>query len=130
MRRVLLLLCVSAAALAGCGSGADRARARETVQALNAALQRHDGAAACAQMSAELRRQIAQDEGAPCAKAVLGLGLRGGRPATVRVYADAAEVRLAGGDTDFLGDTRHGWRVQAVGCRPQGGAPYDCAAVA
>jgi hypothetical protein len=44
----------------------------------------------------------------------------------VRVYADAAEVQLSGGDTVFLSDTREGWRVDAVGCRPRGDGPYDC----
>jgi hypothetical protein len=54
------------------------------------------------------------------------LSLHGGRPAAVRVYADAAEVALAGGDTVFLGDTTEGWRVEALGCRPNGKGPYQC----
>ena len=131
MRRALvLLLCLPAAALAGCGTSADRTQSRAAVQALYAGFQRHDGAAACAQMSASLRRQIAHDSGSPCAKAVLGFDLHPGRPAAVLVYADASEVRLTGGDTAFLGDTRQGWRVQAVGCRPQGKGPYECEAAA
>jgi hypothetical protein len=131
MRRTLLvLLCLPAAALVACGTNTDRDQSRAAVQALYAAVQRHDGAAACAQMSASLRRQIAHDSGSPCAKAVLDFTLHGGTPAAVRVYADAAEVRLAGGDTAFLGDTHEGWRVQAVGCRPQGEGPYECEAAA
>lgn len=124
-----LLLVVAAAALAaaGCGTSTDRDQARTAAQRLYAAVDRHDGAAACAQMSPPLRAQLVKDQSEPeCAKAVLKLSLHGGRPAAVRVYANAAEVRLAGGDTVFLSDTREGWRVDAVGCRPQGGGPYDC----
>jgi hypothetical protein len=126
---VTLLLVVAAAALAaaGCGTSTDRDQARTAAQRLYAAVDRHDGAAACAQMSPPLRAQLVKDQSEPeCAKAVLKLSLHGGRPAAVRVYANAAEVRLAGGDTVFLSDTREGWRVDAVGCRPQGGGPYDC----
>jgi hypothetical protein len=129
-RALVLLLCLPAAALAGCGTSADRDQSRAAVQALYAAVQRHDGAAACAQMSPSLRQQIVHDSGSRCAKAVLDFDLHGGRPTAVEVYADAAEVRLAGGDTAFLGDTQQGWRVQAVGCRPQGKGPYECEAAA
>ena len=99
---VVLLLWLPAAALAGCGTSADRDQSRAAVQALYAAVQRHDGAAACAQMSPSLRQQIVHDSGSRCAKAVLDFDLHGGRPTAVEVYADAAEVRLAGGDTAFL----------------------------
>jgi hypothetical protein len=59
---------------------------------------------------------------------VLGLTLRGRLAAEVRVYASSALVRLAGGDTLFLGDTAQGWRLEAVGCRPGPAAPDDCQA--
>jgi hypothetical protein len=110
----------------GCGTGADRDQARAAAQALYTAAQRHDGATACAQMSPSLRAQLVEDHGSPCAKAVLKLNLHGQTPMTVRVYANAAEVEIAGGDTVFLGDTREGWRVEALGCRPQGPGPYEC----
>jgi hypothetical protein len=118
------------AALAGCGTSTDRDQARAAAEKVYASADRHDGAAACAQLSPSLRAQLVDDEGAPCAKAVLRLHLRGQRPTAVRVYADAAEVQLAGGDTVFLGDTREGWRVEALGCRPHGAGPYDCEAQA
>jgi hypothetical protein len=127
MSRVpVLMVCVLVVGATGCGTSADRDQARSAAQTLYAAVQRHDGAAACAQMSPSLRAQLVDDEGSPCARAVLKLKLQGRRPAAVRVYADAAEVRLAGGDTVFLGDTREGWRVEAVGCRPHGPGPYEC----
>jgi outer membrane murein-binding lipoprotein Lpp len=121
------LLVASSLAAAGCGTSADRDQARTAVQRLYAAVDRGDGQTACAQMSPDLRAQLVSDEpGSRCATAVMKLSLHGGRPAAVRVYADAAEVVLAGGDTVFLGDTAEGWRVQALGCRPNGKGPYQC----
>lgn len=123
----LLTCAVAGCAAAGCGSSADRDQARAATEQLYAAVQRGDGATACAQMSPDLRAQLVKDQAEPrCAKAVLKLSLAGGKPVDVRVYADAAMVRLAGGDTAFLGDTAEGWRVQAVGCRPNGKGPFDC----
>ena len=121
-----LLLAVGAAA--GCGTSADGDHARRATQTLYSAVQRHDGTAACAQMSPSLRAQLVSDEDERCAKAVLGLDLHGQTPDKVKVYANNALVRLAGGDTVFLSDTREGWRVDALGCRPHGPGPYDCEA--
>ncbi|HEV7493992.1 hypothetical protein [Baekduia sp.] len=126
-RAPVCLLCLLLVVLgAGCGTSADRDRARAAALTLYAATERHDGATACAQMSPSLRAQLVDDHGSPCAKAVLKVKLHGRTPAAIRVYADAAEVRFAGGDTVFLGDTREGWRVEALGCRPDGPGPYKC----
>jgi outer membrane murein-binding lipoprotein Lpp len=119
----LVLLAVLAA---GCGTSTDRDQASLAVQRLYAAVQQHDGTTACAQMSPDLRAALVKDEGDSCAKAALKLTLHGDSPSSVRVYADEAAVRLAGGDTVFLSATKEGWRVDAVGCRPQGKGPYDC----
>jgi hypothetical protein len=129
MSRVLVLLsCLLAAtALAsGCGTSAAEDQARVAARTLYAAAERDDGQAACAQMSPSLRAQLVDDAGSACAKAVLDLKLQGRTPESVRVYADAAIVRFADGDTVFLGDTAEGWRVEAVGCTPDGPGPYDC----
>jgi hypothetical protein len=127
MPRVRLVpLLLPAVLAAGCATSADRDQARTAAQRLYVAAQRHDGQTACAQMSPSLRAQLVSDQGSPCAKAAAGLRLQGTRVATVRVYADAAVVRFRGGDTVFLGDTREGWRVDALGCRPNGPGPYDC----
>jgi hypothetical protein len=126
--RLCLLALALALALAGCGTGADRAQVRTAAERFSAAFERHDGAAACAQLTTDLRAQIAKDESEPtCAKAVPKLSLHGGRLLDVRVYATSGRARLAGGDTLFLGETKDGWRIEAVGCHPRRHAPYDCA---
>jgi hypothetical protein len=119
-----------ALACAGCGTSADREQARRATQTLYSAARRHDGTLACAQMSPSLRAQLVGDQGGPCAKAVLALRLAGRTPDKVEVYANDALVRMAGGDTVFLSDTREGWRVDALGCHPAGQGPYDCEAQA
>jgi hypothetical protein len=131
-RTLLLALCLLTAVggVAGCGAdtGAAGDQARRATQTLYAAAAGHDGTTACAQMSPALRAELVDDEGERCAKAVLSLHLNGRAPDAVEVYADNALVRLAGGDTVFLSDTREGWRVDALGCRPKGPGPYDCEA--
>jgi hypothetical protein len=129
-RRFLLVSCLLGLVLVagGCGTSSDRDQARDAAQALYAAVDRHDGTSACAQMSPSLRSELVGDEGRSCPKAVLDLRLAGATADRVVVYADAALVRLAGGDTVFLSDTHLGWRVDALGCRPAGKGPYDCEA--
>jgi hypothetical protein len=125
---VRLCLLALAIALAGCGTGADRTQVRTAAERFSAAVQRSDGAAACAQLTPDLRAQIAKDQSErTCAKAVTKLSLHAGRLLDVRVYATSGRARLAGGDTLFLGDTKDGWRIEAVGCHPRSHAPYDCA---
>jgi hypothetical protein len=123
MSRCILL---AALAVAGCGTSADQAQVHSTAQRFADAVARHDGATACAQLSPDLRAQLVKDESATCTKAILQLKLEGRRATDVRVYATSALARLAGGDTMFLGDTAQGWRLDAIGCRPKPGAPYEC----
>ncbi len=129
MSRVWRALCPVALAVAvvGCGTGADQAQVRSPTERFYGAVEHRDGAAACTQLTRELRAQLVKDESEPtCTKAVLKLSLRGRRAADVRVYATSGRVTLAGGDTVFLGDTRLGWRIEAVGCRPRTDGPYEC----
>jgi hypothetical protein len=127
----LMACAVAGVSLAGCGTGGDRDAVRDAAQGLYRAAADQDGETACARMSPSLRQALVEDEGERCAKAVLDLDLSGRTARDVEVYADEAIVRLAGGDTVFLGDTALGWRVDALGCRPEAaGEPYDCEAQA
>jgi hypothetical protein len=129
-RLVCLAAAVAAGSVAGCGTGSASAQAGRAAESLYAAVARQDGRTACAQLSPDTRAQLVKDEGERCERAVLSLRLRGRRAATVRVYATAAQVVLARGDTVFLGDGRQGWRVEAFGCRPAASGPFDCEAEA
>ena len=125
--RPALLLPIGLLALAGCGRGGDRATVRSVAEGFYAAVAKHDGAGACARLSASTRKALEQQESAPCARAVVHLNLSGRRAHIVRVYSTNASVELIDGDTVFLQDTPQGWRVAAAGCRPQAhGEPADC----
>ena len=113
-----LALCVAGLALSGCGTGADQRAVRATTERFYAAVHGHDGGAACALLSKPPR---------DCSNTVLKLSLHGARAASASVYATSAQVKLAGGDTVFLGWTASGWRIDAVGCRVvPGGGPLEC----
>ena len=106
--------------LAGCGTSDDERQARDAAVRFYRAVAAHDGTAACAELSQSAARTIA-----PCARAVTGLDLHGGRVTRTRVYITNAMVELAGGDVVFLGREPTGWKVSAAGCRFVGGKPRD-----
>ena len=126
----LLLIAVMAgtvAALAGCGSVASRGQAASTVaQHLLTAVDRKDGAAACALLAPETAAEVAQSAQTDWVEAILDQNLpRPGSVAGDDVYGQWARVRLSD-DTVFLAMFAGGWRVVAAGCAPRGDRPYDC----
>ncbi|WP_205474033.1 hypothetical protein [Nocardioides sp. SYSU D00038] len=118
---------VLAVVLTGCGQD-DAPAARRTVH-FYAALAADDGAAACADLAPGARQQVEDQQGAPCAEAILELGLQAvaGPVSEVEVYGSAAQA-VVGDDTAFLSRYAAGWLITAVGCTPGGGdRPYTCA---
>ncbi len=124
----VVALALAAFALGGCGRSGDRDAVRDAARGFYAAVDGYDGERACALLSADTREALEDQEAEPCAKAVEGLDLTGGRPGAVRVFSTEALVELTGGDTVFLGHTAQGWRISAAGCRPakRHGAPAEC----
>ena len=113
-----LALCVAGLALAGCGTAGDKRAVESVAERFYAAVQNHDGQAACSLLGSEPPA---------CASAVTKLKLRGGRVSSVSVYATSAQARFDSGDVVFLGFTRDGWKIDAVGCRPApSGGPMNC----
>jgi hypothetical protein len=125
--RRALSLAVAVLALTGCGRSADRASVRSVAEGFYAAVDDHAGARACGWLSADARQALEKDESAPCPRAVERLKLTGRRAGRVEVYSTEAAVALRGGDTLYLEDTAHGWRISAAGCRRPGyDRPADC----
>jgi hypothetical protein len=121
------VLVIAGVALVGCGRAGDRATVASIAEGFYAAVAEHDGASACASLSADARKALEEQESMPCGRAVVQLDLTGRRAQLVSVYSVNAAVELAGGDTVFLEDTPQGWRISAAGCRPQArGEPADC----
>lgn len=126
-RRSLQLAGLAGAALslAACSASAEERPATATAQSFQAAVQRGDGAAACALLSSGAASKLESASGSSCNKAILGLGLDGGSVASVAVWGSTAQARTGGGVL-FLDELASGWRVRAAGCKPVPDKPYDC----
>jgi hypothetical protein len=116
-------------ALAGCGQSDDRGTVRATTDRFLAAYEADDGAAACAALSADTRKALESQESRPCPEAIGSVEIAGGAVAKVDVAVTNAKVDLAGGESLFFSEQAAGWRITAVGCRPEGppaDTPLDC----
>jgi hypothetical protein len=111
---------------AGCGERSDDARA--VVERFQTALDGHDGAGACAELSEATASALEQQEGHPCDEAILDLDLAAGREvAQTSVYVTSASVSLVDGGTLFLDEVSDRWEISAAGCRPSApDRPFDC----
>lgn len=124
------LCAVVAVSIAGCGESDDRMQVRRVVERFDAALARHDGAAACAQLSTDTAMKLASDDGRPCPPAILSHGLQPAGPGRLQVFVTSAKVDVTSGESFFLGRTPAGWRIAALACKPPrdkpADRPYDC----
>jgi hypothetical protein len=123
---VVLGMALLAASAAGCGTDSSAGDARQAVQGFYAGLERHNGSAACRELSDDTRSNLESQEKKPCEQAVLSLGLSASRVVSVRVFTTSAKADLAGGEAAFLDQTPQGWKISAAGCKPQHEKPYDC----
>jgi hypothetical protein len=85
-----------------------------------------DAEARCDLLLPSARAALEERESAPCSEAIGSLPLPGGQVRSTQVWGGQAQVRLEGGDTVFLTETKSGWRVVAAACTPRPEAPYDC----
>lgn len=123
---VLAVVVLAGLAPLGCGGLGDGS-VRDAAERFDAALARHDGARACAELTAAARAALVEQERSPCAQAIGGLGLEPGAVTGVDVAVTSAQARLASGRSLFLDRTDAGWRIAAAGCEPAGAdEPYDC----
>ncbi|WP_329200764.1 MULTISPECIES: hypothetical protein [unclassified Streptomyces] len=113
--------------LSGCGTpGVRQDDARAAVTGFEKALAAKDFAGVCSRLAPQTREEVEDSEGKGCADAVPGLSLPGvGSPVRVTVYGRQAQV-VGPGDTLFLSQFDHGWKVVAAGCEPRQGQPYKC----
>jgi hypothetical protein len=129
MKPVGLIAVAVAATLAatGCGGPGGREDAASAVAVrLLDAVDRGDGAAACATLAPETLADLEKSADQPCDQAVLDEDLPApGTVTNTNVYGQWAQVRLDD-DTVFLAVFPGGWRVVAAGCQPRGDRPYDC----
>jgi hypothetical protein len=124
---VAVILVALACLVTGCGTAGREHDARVVVERFQKALGDRDGAAACAELSSDTSKQLEQDEGDPCPRSILGMGLPVGAPVSAEVDVTSAAVSLREGDTLFLDQGPDGWEISAAGCRPSApDVPFDC----
>lgn len=121
--RALLAGSLAILVLGGCGTSDDRDQARGVVTRFYTALDAHRPQVACAQLSNAAVQVLEQQEGRSCARAVGSLDLQGAPIVATNVYVTSAKVDLRGGESAFLGRESDGWKLNAVGCKPQDGKP-------
>jgi hypothetical protein len=116
-------------ALAGCGASGRGSAAAATVERFQAALQHHDGDAACAQLSEDTEGKLEQVKGKPCPEAIFELELPPGQAAArTTVYVTSASVTLEQGGTFFLDEAPAGWEIASAGCHQTAPElPLECA---
>jgi hypothetical protein len=127
MHRIAISLLAAALglALAGCGQDTNRDAVRAVTDRFYAAIAGKDGAVACDQLSDATIAQLEQDEQGSCPTAIESVGLAPARITRVEVFITNAKVDLANGASAFLEQTRTGWKLSALGCRPTGGDPHE-----
>jgi hypothetical protein len=115
---------------AGCGRAGDERTARTVTDDFFSAVESGDGEQACTQLSPDTRAELEKQEQRPCREAVTDLELEGGSVVRAQVYMLNAMIELSSGETAFLDQGEEGWRLSAIGCKPEGGKPadrpYDC----
>jgi hypothetical protein len=121
-RWVVVLATAGIVGTAGCSAAGEPAVVAAADRFVGA-VDRHDGAAACAMLT-EYARHDTETFGRNCPTQLAGLP-DPGAVQQVEVWGDTAQVRLAHG-TLFLLQFPDGWRVSAAGCVPQEDAPYRC----
>jgi hypothetical protein len=123
--RVAILL-IAATMLGGCGTAASEQDVTAVVHRFQDAIAARDGKAACGQLTPSTSEAIASEQGRPCSRAVLALGLHGGRVSGADVYVTNG-IAHVGDEAAFLDQTPAGWRISAAGCVPtRADLPYDC----
>ena len=135
MRVTIVALALAAGALlGGCGTGDDEQQARAVVERFYDAV-RHDRAdEACAQLSSDTVKELESQTQQSCRGVITRLEYEGGAIVGVHVFATSAKVELRNGESAFLDREPEGWRLSAVGCKPEKGKPrdrpFDCEAEA
>jgi hypothetical protein len=123
---LLIVTGIVAATVIGFVRSGDDPAATRAAARFSTAIRDHDGAAACQELSAATVKSLEEQQGAKCEKAVLAVGLKGGRVSRSDVAERSAKVDLSEDGSVFLEGTRRGWLITAFGCKPVEARPYDC----
>ena len=122
-----LLALAAVLVVAGCGGSGRNDDVEAAVERFNRAFESRDAQAACDELTEGAQSGLEKSEKKPCEQAILGQELSPSPVTRVEVHVTSAIADLEGGGSVFLDDTAQGWKISALGCRPQAGdQPYDC----
>jgi hypothetical protein len=126
-RSLASAFCAVVLVLTGCGRADDERVASVVTERFLRAVEQHDGARACAQLSRGAVQALENDQGKSCAEAAPDLKVSPSRVIRAAVFGTGAKVDLADGHSAFLELTPSGWRLSAAGCRPEPDEhPFTC----
>jgi hypothetical protein len=126
-RCLVFAFCAFALVATGCGRADDERVTGIVTERFLQAVEQHDGARACAQLSQGAVQALEHDEGKACAEAAPDLDVSPSRVTRAEVFGTGAKVDLADGHSAFLELTPGGWRLSAAGCRPEpDDHPFTC----
>jgi len=128
-RLLVAALAVVALGACGCGHSEDRGTVRATTQRFLTAYGAHKGDTACAALSQDTREELESQEKRSCPDAIGEVELEPGAVTRIQVTLTSAKVDLASGESLFLSEQAVGWRISALGCKPQGkptDTPFEC----
>lgn len=132
MRTLIPVACVlfAAALLTACGTTDDQEQARATVERFYDAVRRDDAGAACNELGENTVKELESQTGQSCEGVVTRLDYAGGAIVSTQVYVTSAIVDLRNGESAYLDREPSGWKLSAVGCKPEEGRPkhrpLDC----
>ena len=118
---------VAVAALVTACGGAQDADVARAASGLVEAVDRRDGAGACALLAPPVRTELEDTSGSPCAEAVLEEDVGAPSDTTEVEVFDTMARAVVGSETLFLSSFDGRWLVVAAACDPVAGKPYDCA---
>ncbi len=118
---------VAVAALVTACGGAQDADVARVASGLVEAVDRRDGAGACALLAPPVRTELEDTSGSPCAEAVLEEDVGAPSDTTEVEVFDTMARAVVGSESLFLSRFDGRWLVVAAACDPVAGKPYDCA---
>jgi hypothetical protein len=121
----LLACALIALALGGCGRGADERTVGSVTAALLQAVEARTAAVACAQLTSAAVRSSRARRASPAAQAVTSVQASPGPVRRAAVYITSAKVDLTKRRERLPQPDLAGWKLSAVGCKPQAGKPAD-----